>query len=95
MEELTIQCNASTNVFGAALLQNGRPIAYASHKPLEMIIKKQLLKTPIRLQGMHLRLQKFHFDISYQQGKLMNLADTLSRAVGSDPSEVMCSKKST
>ncbi|XP_011664712.2 uncharacterized protein K02A2.6-like [Strongylocentrotus purpuratus] len=128
-EELTIQCDASNKGLGAALLQNGRPIAYASrsltdtesryasiekemlavvfsmerfhqytfgrftsvvsdHKPLEMIIKKPLVKAPKRLQGMLLRLQKYHFDISYQQGKLMYLADTLSRAVGGDPSEV-------
>lgn len=60
----------------------------SDNKPLEIIIKKPLLKAPIRLQGRHLSLQKYHFDISYQQGKLMYLADTLSRAVGSDPNEV-------
>ena len=126
-EELTIQCDVSNKGLGAALLQNGRPIAYASraitdtesryasiekemlavvfamerfhqytfgrftrvisdHKPLEMIAKKSLVKAPIkRLQGMLLRLQKYDFDITYQQGKLMYLADTLSRAVSGPP----------
>ena len=128
-EELTIQCDASNKGLGAALLQNGRPIAYASraltdtetryasiekemlavvfsmerfhqytfgrftnvvsdHKPLEMIVKKPLVKAPKRLQGMLLRLQSYDFDISYQQGKLMYLADTLSRAVSRATSSV-------
>lgn len=58
----------------------------SDHKPLEMIAKKPLVKAPKRLQGMLLRLQKYDYDITYQPGKLMFLADTLSRAVNNNPS---------
>ena len=53
---------------------------HSDHKPLEIIKKKSLLKAPKRLQRMLLRLQNYHFEIVYQPGKLMYLADTLSRA---------------
>ena len=52
----------------------------SDHKPLEMIVKKALVKAPKRLQGMLLRLQKYDYDIVHQAGKTMYLADTLSRA---------------
>jgi hypothetical protein len=52
----------------------------SDHKPLEMIVKKPLSKAPKRLQGMLLRLQKYHYDIRYSPGKTMVIADTLSRA---------------
>lgn len=119
--ELEIQCDASKSGLGAALLQNGRPVAYVSraltpteqryaqiekellaivfslekfnhytygrhvkvqsdHKPLEAILRKPLASAPRRLQGMMMRLQKYSFDVRYERGKNMHLADTLSRA---------------
>ena len=119
--ELEIQCDASKKGLGAALLQNGKPIAYASrtltdteqryaqiekemlvivfslekfnqytygrhmkiqsdHKPLESILKKSLACAPRRLQGMMMRLQKYDYEVRYERGKNMHLADTLSRA---------------
>ena len=50
------------------------------HKPIESIIKKNLLSTPKRIQRMMLRLQKYHLDVTYKRGSQMYLADTLSRA---------------
>ena len=120
-KEVTIQCDASQSGLGAALLQEGQPIAFASraltdvetryaqiekemlaivwsvekfnqytygrevsvlsdHKPLEAIMKKPLANAPKRLQGMLMRLQKYTVHVTYEQGKNMFLADTLSRA---------------
>ena len=50
------------------------------HKPLESILKKSLFKAPRRLQGMLMRMQRYHFTVVYKPGKEMFLADTLSRA---------------
>jgi hypothetical protein len=120
-KRLTIQCDSSQSGLGAALLQEGQPIAFASrsltdtetryaqiekellaivfacekfhqyvygnhvtvlsdHRPLETILKKPLANAPRRLQGMAMRLQKYDVTIEYLKGKLMYLADTLSRA---------------
>lgn len=120
-EEVTLQVDASEKGLGAALLQKGQPVAFASraltdvetryaqiekellavvyglekfhhyvygrqvtvqsdHKPLEMITRKPLLAAPKRLQRMLLRLQTYSYSIVYQAGRLMYLADTLSRA---------------
>ena len=117
--KLEIQCNASKKGLGAALLQKGKPIAYASrtlketeqryaqiekevlaiefppkrnstnthirltrqdHKPLESILKKPLTCVPRRLLGMMMRLQKYDYEVRYERGKNLYLADTLSRA---------------
>ena len=112
--ELEIQCDASKKGLGAALLQNGKPIAdteqrYAQiekemlaivfalekfnqyaygrhvriqsdHKPLESILKKALACVPRRLQGMMMRLQKYDYEVRYERGTNLHLADTLSRA---------------
>ena len=121
-EEVTLQCDASQHGLGAALMQNGQPVAYASraltsaetryalikkellaivfacdhfeayiygrervnvetdHKPLEMIALKPLNSAPKRLQRMLLQLQKYSLVVRYKKGKLMYVADTLSRA---------------
>ncbi|XP_036340441.1 uncharacterized protein K02A2.6-like [Rhagoletis pomonella] len=50
------------------------------HSPLINIFKKQLLKTPKRLQQMILELQKYNFTIKYKKGAEIYVADTLSRA---------------
>ena len=121
-DEVTLQCDASQHVLGAALMQGGQPVAYASraltspetryaqiekellaimfacnhfepyifgrecvhvetdHQPLEMITRKPLNSEPKRLQRMLLQLQKFSLSVRYKKGKLMYVADTLSRA---------------
>ena len=41
---------------------NGRhTMVYSDHKPLEMILKKPLIKAPKKLQNMILRVQKYDF----------------------------------
>jgi len=39
------------------------------HKPLETIMKKPLAETPLRLQKMLLRLQKYNMTVKYKKGK--------------------------
>ena len=122
-----IQTDASQYGLGSCLLQEGRPIAYASraltsaetnysqiekellaicfacskfhhytygqdvevhtdHRPLEIIFKKPLGKAAPRLQRMLLQLQRYSLDVKFVPGKLMYVADTLSRAfVPGDP----------
>lgn len=50
------------------------------HKPLKTIVTKPIAKAPPRIQRFLMRLQKYDFEIAYTQGKLMHVADTLSRA---------------
>ena len=50
------------------------------HQPLEIIVRKPLNNAPKRLQRMLLQLQKYSLVVHYKKGKLMYLADTLSRA---------------
>ena len=119
--EIVLSVDSSLYGMGAALLQNGKPVAYASttlnktqqryaqierellaivfgcekfytyiygrkvkvesdHKPLETIFKKPLIDCPMRLQKMLMRLQKFDLNVVYKKGKLLYIADTLSRA---------------
>ena len=49
------------------------------HKPIESIIKKNLLSTLKRIQQMMPRLQKYQ-EVMYKSGSQMYLADTLSWA---------------
>ncbi|XP_028419155.1 uncharacterized protein K02A2.6-like [Dendronephthya gigantea] len=59
----------------------GRHVKIQSdHKPLEAILRKPLASAPRRLQGMMMRLQKYDFEVRYQQGTSMYIADMLSRA---------------
>ena len=51
----------------------------SDHKPLEMIILKNLAAALQRLQRMLLRIQPYDVQIRYRPGKEMALADTLSR----------------
>ena len=118
---VTLTCDSSKSGLGAAILQDQRPIAYASwaltnnevkwaqiekemvsivfactkfhdyiygktvtaetdHKPLQSIFKKPISKTPVRLQNMLLKLQKYSLVIVFKKGSKMYLADTFSRA---------------
>ena len=52
----------------------------SDHKPLETIFTKPLCSVPPRLQRMLLRLQKYDLSVKYVSGKLLHVADTLSRA---------------
>ena len=59
-------------------------LVQSDHKPLESIRKKSIIKAPKRLQKMLLRLQVYDYDLVYRPGRLMQLADTLSRAYIND-----------
>lgn len=53
---------------------------HTDHQPLETIFKKPLSTASRRLQKMMMRLQRYKLVIHYKKGKLLHLADTLSRA---------------
>lgn len=57
------------------------------HKPLETIMKKPLAETPLRLQKMLLRLQKYNMTVKYKKGKELYVADALSRNFLKDTDE--------
>ena len=50
----------------------------SDHKPLEIIILKNIAAAPQRLQRMLLRIQSYDVHIRYRPGKEMALADPLS-----------------
>ena len=52
----------------------------SDHKPLEAIFAKPIAKAPPRIQRLLLRLQHYHLNVKYVPGKLMFIADALSRA---------------
>ena len=59
----------------------GRPVLVESdHKPLQAIFSKPLLQAPMRLQRLLLAIQKYDLTVQYKPGKLMFVADTLSRS---------------
>lgn len=55
-------------------------IVESDHKPLEAIFKKQLNEIPARLQRLMLKLQHYCITLQYKPGKLLFIADTLSRS---------------
>lgn len=58
----------------------GRKITVITdHKPLVAIASKALSQAPPRLSRMLLRMQKYIFQLEYQPGKHVKLADALSR----------------
>ena len=59
----------------------GRPVlVQTDHKPLESIVKKPLDKAPKHLQSVLIRALAYDITVEYKRGKLMYIADTLSRA---------------
>ena len=53
---------------------------FSDHRPLESIFKKEMEKSPLRLQKMLLSLQRYGFNLEYRPGKEQVVADMLSRA---------------
>ncbi|KAL1262289.1 hypothetical protein QQF64_007554 [Cirrhinus molitorella] len=51
----------------------------SDHKPSEMIMKKNLADTPLRLQKMLLKLQKYDLTVIYKKGTELHIADALIR----------------
>ena len=49
------------------------------HKPLESLLKKQMHMSPMRIERMRLKLQPYNFKLIHVKGKLLGLADCLSR----------------
>lgn len=59
----------------------GRKITIKSdHKPLVTICEKDISKVTTRLQRMKLKIMKYNFKVEYLPGKLMYIADLLSRS---------------
>jgi hypothetical protein len=58
---------------------------HSDHKPLEVIMKKEISKVPSRLQRMLLKCYRYDLVVKYVPGKEMFLADALSRAFLDDP----------
>lgn len=127
---ITIQCDASKDGLGCCLMQEGKPVCFASrsltpaernfsqiekellsivwatrkfhyyiygrkvtvlndHKPLESLLKKHLHEVPSpRLQRLKLKLLRYELEFKYLQGKLMFIADLLSRSYQTTNDEV-------
>ena len=52
----------------------------SDHRPLQAIFIKPLLQAPMTLQRLLLAIQKYDLTVQYKPGKLMFVADTLSRS---------------
>ena len=65
------------------------------HKPLKTILAKPISDASPRIQRFMLNLQKYDFDIHYIPGKLMILADTLSRATLNDTMQTIPENETT
>jgi hypothetical protein len=63
--------------------------AESDHKPLDINMRKPLQATPLRVQRMRIRLQRYNATVKYKPGKDIPVADTLSRSGASEenPSE--------
>jgi len=118
---ILVSCDASKSGLGAVLMQDNKPVAFASraltdtetryaqiekellavvfaverfnqytygqtvhfgsdYRPLEKIMMKPLNQSPLWLQRMLLRLQKYDIKLKYRPGKDLIVADTLSGA---------------
>ena len=76
---VTLTCDASQYGLGAACLQDGAPIAYASRSltPTEILTTN---RWSLFCQNPYTRLQRMMLRLQRRKGKHMYLADTLSRA---------------
>ena len=54
------------------------------HKPLESVFQKPLHQSPLRLQRMILKLQRYDLVVKYKKGILLHIADALSCACLTD-----------
>jgi hypothetical protein len=79
-----IEKEALALVFGCEKFYHylyGRDLdAETDHKPLEIIMRKPLPATPLRVQRMRIRLQRYNVTVKYKPGKYIPVADTLSRS---------------
>lgn len=59
---------------------NKKTTVETDHKALESLFKKPLSQVPARIQRMMLKIQAYDLEVKYVPGKLLFLADMLSRA---------------
>ena len=52
----------------------------SDHEPLQAVFKKPIHQSPKRLQRMRMALQNYSLNIRYKKGRLMFIADALSRS---------------
>ena len=71
--------------FHSYVYGRGDVMVVSDHKPLLAIHKKALVSAPKRLQRMLLRLQRYTYNLTYQPGSQLVIADTLSRAYPPEP----------
>ena len=60
----------------------GRDVLHvdSEHEPLQAVVKKPIHQSPKHLQRMRMALQHYSLDIRYKKGRLMFIADALSRS---------------
>ena len=119
--DIEIHADASRSGLGACIIQNNRPVAFASrsltpvekhyaqiekellsivfaferfyqyvygkeallytdHKPLIPLLKRSIHESPVRIQRLMLRLQRYSFTAAFKRGKYHVIPDTLSRS---------------
>ena len=59
-------------------------VLYTDHKPLIPLLKRTIHESPVRIQRLMLRLQRYSFTAVFKRGKYHVVPDTLSRAPTDD-----------